>query len=413
MINSAIDTVETSVDSILAEMQEQTRQEKELHENILSSGPKIERKAIPQIKPLNVSDALRTNLPPKKSILAGYIYVGTVGMFVGKGGVGKSYMELLMAAAAASGRTIPPFDPTEPVKVLLVNVEDGADDLHRRLYAIHQEYQFTDKEQVLLSQNLIILPGRGQIGPLMLKDGTTPVESEYAAWLRQQIEIYNPDLVFLDTKARLYGLDENNPDDGSQWVALLESMLVGRPDLTFLVVSHTAKHNSQSEDQYAIRGGGSVADNSRFVLVLCHPQPTDMEGLDGSDPMDYAKLVHSKASYSRPRDIVFFARNPHGVPVMTENKNARSAILSEALDRLVLILREDYPEGLNRRSLERGTEDPFKRIKQEVLESAGLKGKRDWLETLSLGIESTRIETFQDKTSNNKNKPVLVRVRCQ
>jgi hypothetical protein len=362
------------------------------------------------ITPLDVLNSIDIQRPPKEFIADGYIPCGCVGLLTGTGSVGKSFLSLLLAAAVASGKAIEPFKPAQPRRVMIVNVEDGDDDLARRIYSIGQEYFFTAEERDLLQQNLVILPGRGQIGPLMKKENAVPVETDNAEWLRSQVEQYDPSLVILDTKARLYGLEENSTDDGSQWVALLEQMLVGRPWLTFLIVSHTAKNNVQSEDQHADRGASSVADNSRFVMVATKPKEDDMRNLNGPDPRIFVKLSHAKSSYSAPAPPVFFRKNPFGVPVFEEVRDGRFDAMSNALDRLILILKEDYPDGLNKRALERGDEDPAKKIKNEVLGTSGLK-KGDWLAVIDLGIESTRLEEVEDSESSANRKPILVKAR--
>ena len=368
--------------------------------------------AVKKVEPIDVLHSLDVQPPQKKFIVRGYVPHEATGLLVGTGGTGKSYMILIMAAAIASGKIIPPFEPPQPARVLLLNVEDPADDLARRLHYVGQEYEFSGDERELLRKNLIILPGRGQVGPLMRRDNAAgcPVGTDDAAWLRQQIEQHDPALVILDTKSRLYGLDENSNDDGSQWIGLLETMLVDHPQTTFLIVAHTAKHSAQSGDQHSNRGASSVTDNTRFSLVLCEPQDSDMRLLDGSDGDEFIKLIHAKASNAKKCEPVFFRKNPFGVPVYEELRDARAESISLALDRLVTILREDHPGGLNKRDLERGSEVPGKMVKQESLANTGLRGK-DWMAVISFGIESTRLETFEDDASPGNHKPILVRAR--
>ena len=368
--------------------------------------------AWPSVKPLNILDALDNPRPPRPFLLRGYIPANVAGLLTGTGATGKSFITLIMGAALASGKTIAPFEPEAPGRVLMLNVEDPAEDIDRRLYSIGQEYNFTAEERRLLNENLIILPGRGQVKPFMDIPGGVPTESAAFGWFTSMVDQYQPRLAILDTKSRLYGLDENSTDHAARWLGLFERLLVTRPEMSFLIISHTSKGGVQREDAHADRGGSSMPDNARLALVLCRPQPADLErlGIRAGEEREYAKLINPKQSYSAEAATVFFRKNPFGVPVKMDVRDPHAEAISAALDRLVEILREDHPEGLNKRNLERAVEEPGKGIKKEVIEASELK-RSDWAAVIRLGIESGRLAQVTDQTSKAKNKPELVRAR--
>ena len=381
--------------------------------------------AWPSVKPLNILDALDNPRPPRPFLLRGYIPANVAGLLIGTGATGKSFVALTMGTALASGKTIAPFEPEAPGRVLMLNVEDPAEDIDRRLYSIGQEYSFTAEERRLLNENLIILPGRGQVKPFMDLQSGVPTESAAFGWFTSMVDQYQPRLAILDTKSRLYGLDENSTDHAARWLGLFERLLVTRPEMSFLIISHTSKGGTQREDAHADRGGSSMPDNARMALVLCRPQPADLErlGIRAGEEREYAKLINPKQSYSAEAATVFFRKNPFGVPVKMDVRDPHAEAISAALDRLVEILREDHPEGLNKRALERGKHtdttkkasreegcDPYREIKDEIVACSGIAPKH-WAEVILLGLGSGRLVQVTDQTSKAKNKPELIRAK--
>lgn len=364
-----------------------------------------------RIEPLDVDAALDNTPPPLEWHIEGYIPKGNVGIVTGTGGVGKSYQIIMMAIVKATGRTIPPFATDEPGRVLLLNVEDPEGELARRLHYLVQEYGLSPQERQLLRENLIILPGRGQVKPFMMLEYSTPTEQESFQWFKSVVEHYDPALIFLDTKSRLYGLEENSTDHATRWLGLFESLLVPRPGMTVKIVSHTSKANAQSESAHADRGGSGFPDNARTVLVLCRPQDGDLKRLDPSvSPKRYVKLVVAKQSYGKEAPPVFFEKNDHGVPVKVELRDVEAEARSAALDLLVDILRADHPNGLGKRVLDRVEGEICKGIRDEIMERTGIKAGA-WKAVIQFGIESGRLIIEEDNGSTAKNKPQLIRAR--
>ncbi len=174
--------------------------------------PEQPAEEMPVIDPMNISLCLATEPPRRDFIVSGYIPAGSVGLLLGTGATGKSYLNLLMCTAVACGRSIGPFDVEEARPVIILSAEDDFRDIHFRLRRIAEEYPFSSEEKTLLSNNLIIYPARGKIGPLMALEYQNPIPAVAADWLEKKIRLHQPGLVVLDTKSRLYGLDENSND---------------------------------------------------------------------------------------------------------------------------------------------------------------------------------------------------------
>ena len=357
-----------------------------------------------RLSPLSISAALESPPERRAFVVQEYIPCGTVGLLTGTGGLGKSYLILILAIAVATGRHVPPFRPAKAGKVLLINVEDDHEDIQQRLYWIVKLIDLNTDEQSLLVQNLVIFSGRGIIGPLaQLDQGNNPAPSKHYSWLRQQVRKHDPAMLCLDTKSRLFGLEENSNDHGAQWLSLLERLIAEHPAMAVLTVSHTSKAATNTADAHALRGASALADNSRFILSLTGVSSEEAKSI-GLPENEVVKLSHVKSSYAMAQPPAFFRRSKHGVPVLIDRQQMTLERLGGALDLLVATLRQDWPDGIGKRHLERGEGDG-RTVRDAILNEIGLP-KSLWGEVVNFGIESSRltVATNPQSSSNNAGK---------
>ena len=361
---------------------------------------------------INIREALAAPPPPRQFIVEGYLPAGIVAALSGEGGSGKSYLAELLAVAIASGRSVPPFEVVAPATVLFVSVEDDELALRGRLYRIEQEIGLSPAEQDKLHANLVIASARGVLGPLMeFGEARNPQPATGTDWLSMKMEETRPALVILDTKSRLFGLQENSNDDAAAWISNLEALLVDHPATTFLVISHVGKKNEDEKSkQYSARGASAFVDNCRAVFAFVEASEAEKKRLRATDIGPVHKLVHAKPSYSKKMDDAFFIKNRHGVPVYIDAESARDENLSAALDELVDVLLVEKPEGVNKKKLVRGTETEFKRIRKSIIEATGIKLK-DLEAVINLGVGSGRLIEEREEDSLAKNKPVNIKAR--
>lgn len=344
--------------------------------------------------------------PPKTWHVLGTVPAGSAVIFNGPGGTSKSTTLQVMTCAITSGRSIPPFD-VDPAgkRVLFLNVEDGADDLQRVLYHINKHYQFSLEEKRRIASNLFVFPGRGLVGAMLCKniDGL-PVPTVHGEWLMRSLENINPAVVVIDTKSRTYGLDENSNSDNAAYISFFETYLPKHPETSFLIVHHNSKERAGDGGQSSARGGSALIDNARGNLVFTHMTEAEAQK-HGVNHLDYFIMTNAKNNYARRADRSIFTRVEGGTPVLVDLENeSRSA----ALDRLIGLLTEDFPGGIQKRELlER---DGGKVIRDILAEEYSMR-KPDFKRLVEFGIESTRLTECEDFGSGSHNKPVLVRVR--
>lgn len=305
--------------------------------------------------------------PPKRSwLIDGLIPSGKVGAIVGAGGTGKSNFALLIARVMASGWELAGLTAKDQKKVMIINVEDEEDDIWRRLDAQKTHYPLKQGELYYLKKNLIIYPGVGIVRPFMKTEGSNPVITKWAAWLDRGIGNIKPDCVILDTRSRLYGLDENNNDHAAQWIGMLESF-VRNYGCSFIVIHHVSKAAIGSHGQGASRGASAFVDNCRFIISLAGMEKSTAQnyGLVGSE-WKYFSMTMSKSNYAEGFKPIWFEKHEEGVPVLVDLDVMRGNCIRDVIVKWF----RTTEEQLTRRDATKGPEG--KELREHVKEKIGL-----------------------------------------
>lgn len=265
----------------------------------------------PEIKLLDTKMMITT--PPAETpwLIRDFIPEGQTGQMIGDGKIGKSSMLIQIAVAVASGISKAPFFIDTPNSVLIVNVEDPSEQIHAKVY--HQAKHFDGIDLGLIKANLHIADGLGKIGPLMLLGpNKAPIQSDYGKDLEALIHRHKPKLVILDTKSRLYGLDENNNDHATQWLFQLER-IAREVNCSFLIAHHTGKGQSKQTG----RGASAFDNNTRFRIIL-----TSMNEATASkfgveqDELENLFLMTTQSNYSIKSKTHCFKRGEYGIPIL-------------------------------------------------------------------------------------------------
>ena len=284
----------------------------------------------------------------------GLIPKGVVGVITATGGTGKSFWLLKLALAGAAGGNFGPINAPKKLKTLVIVAEDTQDELERRAWDICKG-QFPDDFHAVSVY--------GEIGPLMRLDGSTPVLADAYHWLESTIELHpDLDLLILDPKSRLYGLDENNNDHATAYVQCLEALSKKHSDLTILFSHHTGKEKNGKLDQDMSRGASALVDGCRWQagLIRMDQKTADRFGLE--NPREYIIFDAPKSNYAAdmPGKLIF-KRGENGV---LEWVDPGGKLLQEMGARLLELLKSDPEEytkdELSRRGKGKGIAEDMK-----------------------------------------------------
>ena len=250
---------------------------------------------------------------------------GTIGLIVGQTGSGKTFFALNLAIWLASAFLEAPFETERPQKIIFLNNEDSELLLQRRLWHLSKHYSAIWNK---VSENLLVFPVFGLLGPLA-KYGPhkNPQPSSNFEVLKRLLEKYRPDLVFLDTFSRFFGLSENAAEDVSFWLFLLEN-LAKDFGCSFLILHHPNKGGLSGSIESS-RGSSVLTSNTRLLVHIDRVSDSFRNSIKVSiiknNYCDYYPQFHFAI-----QDGVF-------LPVEEENPTERIiGVLSKAFEKFVI-----------------------------------------------------------------------------
>ena len=226
--------------------------------------------------------------PIRQWAVEGWLGRGHVTLLAGPPGSGKTAVCQAIGSAVSLGRQVIDNVP-RPMVTLFWAGEDEEDELWRRQISIAR----------WLGEPLTAFDGRMVMQPYPDRDisvcalaGGTLVETPMLKELRDQIGDYKAELVFLDSVARLFGGDENNRHQVTQFIAWLTWAL--KPtNAAICLLGHPAKA-AGSEFSGSTAWEASVRARLYFGKTL----PDKAKDDDSEPDPDQRWLAKRKTNYS-------------------------------------------------------------------------------------------------------------------
>ena len=276
------------------------------------------------LQPLTDKDCARVlkwvNDEPKKRewLIEDYIPANLVGLLQADGGVGKSNLSNLISYCISTGKNIGPFVTGIAKKVLQVNAEDPETDMALRINSLAQIYGPSTTDFALIEKNWRVYLGRGTIEPLMTLEKNRPKPTPHLEWLSLSIKNIKPELVILDTKSKLFGLDENSNPHTTAWIRELEK-ISEKYKCGVLILHHTRKMPSNTPDNEMLavgngRGASSLSADARYVISAAEISSRESNKYGLEPKSDYFKIQSSKNNYTSRKKAQFFHKKDEGVP---------------------------------------------------------------------------------------------------
>jgi hypothetical protein len=241
----------------------------------------------------------------------GLLPLGKVGILASEGGIGKTNVVLALAVAIICGRRwLGHFEvdwEARRGRVFLGLAEEDAEEIHRRLYSIAEEYGLTDAERRRVSEQVVIEPLAGKPVALVgyAPDGRSIVATPELLGLRMKLEAEGGpngwSLVALDPLARWAGADvEADSAVATRFVQALE-VLTSVPGQPTVLVPHHSSKASRRAGSVDSRGVTAITDGSRWTATLRADGPS-------------VYFVQAKSNYSRPMfEELRLLRGTHGL----------------------------------------------------------------------------------------------------
>ncbi|MEX2430295.1 MAG: AAA family ATPase [Dehalococcoidia bacterium] len=231
--------------------------------------------------------ALRgTDPPPRSWAVKCWVPMGCTTLLAGPPGLGKTLCAQTLATCLALGRDY--FDEIpEPRTVLFWAGEDDADELHRR------QVDICDWLQADMGE----LAGRFWLHSCVGTDITLaqPIQgilspTSKMTELRRQVDTLKPDVVMLDSTARVFGGNENDRHHTTLFINMLDAAAQGA---AVILLSHPAK---AAGSEFSGSTAWEASVRSRLFLSATLPDAEPDE--DGIDADSTRYLSRRKANYS-------------------------------------------------------------------------------------------------------------------
>lgn len=252
---------------------------------------------------------------PARTRTVGALPRGKVALLVSPGGAGKTALLCQLALSVATGtRWLRTFEVEGgPQRVVLALGEEDQEEIKLRLWDAADALGIRKDAELrgLVAENLQVLPLYGEDAAIMgsetvkvqLKNGEGREELRRCPsgaakrWMEQLHE--DTALIILDPLSRFLSGDENDNNNATAHVAILEQFtkLPGKP--TVLCAHHTNKgalNSDKAPSQGDARGASGLVDGPRWAAVL-----SKKKALKG---MPRVVLSLEKTNYTAPFDAI-------------------------------------------------------------------------------------------------------------
>ena len=236
----------------------------------------------PLLSPVSVFDVLTAPSPPPRYVWKGYLPRGEVALLGAHGGTGKSYISLMLAVAAATGRPLFGID-TEPARVLFLSLEDSGPVVRHRLAHICREWDIEPEELA----NLQVVDGteNPELFATMGRDaGTTTATYSELRELAKGI-----DLLIVDNASDAFGGDEIQRRQVRAFIRCLKS-IAKDGNSSVLLLAHVDKNTSRARKAEGGEGysGSTAWHNSVRSRIFM------TRDAEGGLMLEHQKINHGK-----------------------------------------------------------------------------------------------------------------------
>jgi hypothetical protein len=226
-------------------------------------------------------------VPPRGWLLGNIFCRCFVSSVIAEGGVGKSALRLAQLLSLAIGRSLTGEHVFVRCRVLIVSLEDDANELRRRVRAACLHHGVTRTE--LSGWLHLAAPGAAGGKLVVLDPHGRPVLGGLAAKLARTITERKIDIVSLDPFVKSHSVEENSNGAIDGVVSVLADM-ADQFDIAVDVPHHAAKGAPDPGNANRGRGASAMRDAGRLIYTLTPMSPEEGQAL-GLSELDRRRLI--------------------------------------------------------------------------------------------------------------------------
>jgi RecA-family ATPase len=236
--------------------------------------PKDEKQQGPPKSGLGEWNAGDDNLmPPPRGWLLGIIFARKfMSSLLADGGVGKTALRYAQLISCATGRALTGDHVFQRARVLIISLEDDADELRRRILALLLHYKI-DRSEV---DGWLFLSAPGANGGklMMMNRRGQLVRGTLADQIEVVIKQRNIDIVSIDPFVKSHSVDENSNSAIDDVVQVLTD-LAAKCNIAVDAPHHTSKGLADPGNASRGRGASAMKDGGRLVYTLAPMSPEE------------------------------------------------------------------------------------------------------------------------------------------
>lgn len=219
--------------------------------------------AVPLAVPL--LDYLNRKPSPADTLLGNRFLCREGGMlFVGPSGIGKSSAAVQQDVCWSVGRAAFGIQPAAPLKILVIQAENDAGDLHEMVKGVMGTMRFRQAEMDQCRENLLVISEKARTAGKFVDEVLAP-----------GLEHYGSDLVRIDPMLAYLGGDPSDPKVLSPFCRNMINPLLEEFSCGCIVNHHTPKTTNRntsdwkpSDWMYSGAGSADLTNWARAVLVI-------------------------------------------------------------------------------------------------------------------------------------------------
>ena len=233
----------------------------------------------------------------------------------GPGGASKSLMFCNWAIGLALNKMFGRMKPAGPMRVLLTNFEDDAEEQLRRLSAALEFFEAAPKD--LAGKLRRVTLGTTSEATMFQLDERGQLRTT-TAWdaLLKHCELFKPDVVMLDPLIALNAAPESDNSIMRRVMTTVRSAVAHHFKCSVPIAHHDIKAGGDdaSSDQTNSRGAGDIINAARFEVAVKGMTAKDCAafGMPEEQRKHHFRVgsEYSKRNYGRPEDAEWFERLP-------------------------------------------------------------------------------------------------------
>lgn len=240
---------------------------------------------------------------------------GSVGMIVGQGAVGKSFLAMQIGLAIASGRTVAGglWSPGGTGPVTMIFGEDNTEILQERLYWLRQQEGIGDEEAERIDESLNVRSGYGIDMRILAKTRDGLMEGPFYKTLLHMAR--GQRAITIDPAAFLTDAEENDNGAMTRFMQALQRV-AKETGCTIIVLHHTSKGGEGDREEWAAaRGASALTTACRWQVNLRPPSKTDKDELGIGDDEHglWVRVAITKSNYGETPPAGWLQRTRGGI----------------------------------------------------------------------------------------------------